>query len=1737
MSVFISWSGADRDVKNVIASKLQQENITYWDSDEHCVSDFSKECIDNIRRSQVFVVIVSEASMDTKSYVINELIEARRMENDGRLNIIVYKVTDEPYTERFAMQLNHVSDSNCVARIQKLGKSGGLDALIKRVKHLLKCRADGMPEKPYDVLVPRVYGATAASSGYFVDGSRDDIINRVNDAFSSSNVIFVSGVFGFGKRTVIRRYVSLNSYTSAVEVQGIHDNLYNFFLNDLHFSNINEGAFEKQDERSVIRAKFDFLSRLDKRHILIASDVDVEDEADEFILGLLRGLNCHVVFITQNSADAYADHFPVIQVGRMQNKHLSELFFHYYDRDEHADREAVIPFLESFFEDVGGHTKTVEITASVLSKEIRADSREIKQYLSVGTDSKKTLNDRVLKKLSDLIALEDFSDEARRTLLLIALMAHPVADEDKLYGLMEKCGIIYRGVITELTAHRWITYNSHSRTVYIEPIIAQLCIPKLLGEDYSVPKVLFDSMCDSMMTAGANDAVTGLRFYTRFEHFARLLQLDEAADIFRLLRTELVTDRHDMEKCKNADERFKTWYSSFRAGVGENPSPRDEFTTNVAVWIKCYVLPLLRMSASLPFIYSLNTSRDFSDFDWNKLMDNTFDDIADDPEAMKLFDSMEEFDIDDFEDEEDDGKSLFDFLYSDIVTGFLTRDIDAVGRHFDALVDHLSKHSEYLESEEFAAPMLTVAKLIYQSCCNMGAYHICRTVLEKLMTLEWKSYYMHQILLLYVKIIVNSNDSDADAGSVIMAADELLDEAIQDNSLSREAGENVKKEHLGIYSYVLAANGQLDESIEKFSEFVSCGMGEFNSLAMDDAEMIVNRLLIEGRNEDVIVFMEKYRDLITFCAENEEFPSDVRDKAEAVLSIGDICIERGQTNISAGGVIANKSYYQHYSAEKKNDFITMMKYNRIANDAAKFDFSGFSEADFALRTQKLRERAQKGENKLKLAPEAFALVSEAGMRTLGYKHHYVQYVGAAAMLDGKIAEILNGEGKTYTIALAAYVNSLYSDKVYVLDESKYLNKRNYKWMRGLYCLLGLKTELLVKLNSKYYDGKNGGENIIYSDLETFGVNFLFKQKASADKRMDLSRCSAVIDEADYFLIESAALPIMLKNASSVTDGYLKKCRTAFNIADKIKDDPSCVTVRSDIVEFNEEKICGLIEAYCGISRDDITKTEDFMRMETLIRRAVYCSRYVQGEDFFVRDGVIYSENESNGSVRAMSGEWGYFTARFNSLPSRRYEMELYEHNSLNDIVYLYGLLKRFGTLCGTSATASSFKKEFKSIYGLDVVAVPPVHPIQRIDRTVTLYTSKQLKDTAVADMVEEKNANGQPVLLIVKNLRESAHFSQLLKERGIPHNVLNAVNSEQSPELLANAGMLGSVLIATQIANRGVDIKLGGDAERATLFELVEQGVDISSIDEILYTLPDEETRSTELYGIYTAALAKNRALAAIEREKVIAAGGLCVIGSEPYEDMRIEQQIRGRAGRQGDIGESYIFESMDDELFDRIWGTRKEGIFRMYVDNLDIIDSGFLRRSIEKFKQRMHHARFDGMKRAADISGRIEQSRAEFARLTDGLIKGTVSFKDPLKRWCNNEENHKCVAEIIYDEECDALNAVADLYEAYPDIFEPDSYKSFDKYLFAAAGECFDAVETADVIKLSVMLGNEWEKHITTMYEFENAYHKNTLKNADEFFDEAYEKDIDKRIVSAVDTWLRILLKKKQSSSESDEE
>jgi len=1718
MSVFLSWSGADRTVKDVLAERLKDEDITFWESDEKCQSDFSEECIAAIKRSSVFVVLISEASMDKKSYVFNEVIEARNMENEGKLNILVYKLTDQPYTNRFAMQLNHVTDSNHVSRIRNLGAAGGIDLLVRRIKYLLKCRAEGNPEKPYDVYHPNIAGQRPSAMGYFVPSSRDGVISRIEEGFSRSNVVIVTELFGFGRRSVVRKYISTHGYNTAVEVHSAHDTLRGFFLHGLHFTNVNPDAFELDSAEKILRKKFELLRKLDEKEIIVITGADIEDEPDELIMELLSTLRCHVVIITQKTSNAYRDRFPVIDVGRMEREHLTELFFHYYDASGKADREPLLPALTDFFESIGGHTKTVEVAASVLEREMKSDPDEVVRYLTRGSDDGRDLNEKIVDKLSGLIDMERFSEEDQRILLVISLVANPTVGLKELYNILGELGIAdgLDVAIRNLGSNRWISYDRFSGTVYIEPIIARICVSRFI--DYRVASGCLKYFVKLYSSSVHKDAVTVLGLFARVEAMLRLVDMDLAADMIKAQRNVSIKNM-DVDEAGAVIDAYVAWYKSSTAEGAVTEQMRG-FILIAAAFINVNVLTALRLASLMPVLLKSGgtVSRDTLD----GMLGEMYGEIADEELLDALADVTGASDA-------LGGINVISELCSSVNESFLCNDLGALTKSVDAIIDELERNPAHVEDTETADQVLVVVRLINTVLTDTGADRACASMLERLISLPWPTYHFHRLLLTYANLLVSIGGSPDDAVSVMENAEELLLEIAAGSFADPDELDNIKREHAITYSYALLGAGRVDDAMERFAEFRTLGVRDLGNAAIDIVYKINDALLTGGRKSDAVAFIRESLDMINEAMESKVLSDERIRDAETLLLIAEH-EGRAESSLSRGGAQLSESYYQHYPMKGVGSFITMMPYKRVADGVRRFSFSDCTDSELAQHTERLRARAMAGEDRMKIASEAFALVSEAGYRVLGYRHHAVQYVGAAVMLSGKIAEILNGEGKTYTIPLVAYVNSLYGGKVFVVDSSRYLTERNYKWMRGVFSLLGLKTNVLLSYNAAGIDEMIADSDVIYAEFANLGFyvnNRELSGKSAEDERM-LGGSSVIIDEADSILVESAAMPIMLTGKPMETPKRLERARAAYEIAGSVYGNSAYYsTDRFGYVTLKSE-IYPLIEELAGIRADSTADVQELSLMKRSVVKAIRALGFVNGRDYFVHNGQILYEDESRGTLSEISSDFGYFIARSASMPLsvvREYENKLTRINATVNMVYTYDLLKRFGSICGTSATARSFKKAFSEVYGLDVLAIEPRLPVKRVDKSIALYTSRTNKENAIVELVAQKSAIGQPVLLIVKNIGDSLHYSELLAARGIKHRVLSAQNSESSPEILAGAGVFGSVLIATQLANRGVDIKLGGDAERMTLIDMVESGTDMSKIDDVLYTVPSEEMRSSELYRTYTATLEKNRIIVAANRAKVIEAGGLCVIGSEPYTDMRIEQQMRGRAGRQGDVGESYIFESIDDEAI-YVMADSSYEFMRSKVDstNEELVYLGLIVGAIEVGKRRMHNYKQKRIAKQLDKSRRTSVSKRVLLRLIDGVANGDT-FVEILDAWAAYDANISAAYEYNYEGREDR-GAIGKLVSTYRDVTPEQFDHDYSAYLKELVKRLMGDVDYDMGVKLGALesvLRTAFSRHLTQMRELEQDYDQSE-KKANQTLDKLYELNRASTVSDAVSEWLSML-------------
>ena len=1726
MSVFLSWSGADRDVKDFIADKLEQENLPFWESDAGCMSDFSKECIANIRKSSVFVVIISEASMDQKSYVFNEVLEARAMENEGKLNILVYRITDQPYTERFAMQLNHITDTNHVARRKNLGALGGVDLLISRIKYLLKCRAEGKPEKPFDVYHPNIAGTKPLLGSYFVQGSRDGIIERINEGFKKSNAVILTELFGFGKKSVVRKYISEHNFDSAIEIQGAHDSLYDFFLNDLKFTNINDGVFEQKDDVALLKKKFEFLSKLTKDEILVISDVDIEGEPNELLLGLIGSLNCRIIIITQNTSDAYRDYLPVIDVGRMEYEHLTEMFFHYYDRTNTVDREPLMPALTSFFDDIGGHTKTVEVAASVLAKEMKSNPEEVVQYLTRGSNDERELNDRIIDTLSGLISMQKFSESEQKILLVISLLANPIIEIDELKELLSDLNVMIGLDLFNLNNNRWIVYDRSAGTVYIEPIIARIFASKFI--DYSIAAKCYAHVSKDNINSIHKDSITIFQLYLKLENMLRVLDMDEAADLVKIFRATSLNINKEEDRINAAVNAYTKWYEENLIYDEENASEKEKFVAFMIASINISILPVVKMSTLYPLI--LNFSRDsFSKLNITEIISEMFDDLDfafDNDTIQQLLDTLS--------DDENETHPVA-LACSYIQDCFLKNDTNGIINGANRLVDILENSPECLMDTSIADDVLVVVKIIHTLFSSMQAYSTGKATFERLISLGWPDYHLYRILLLYVNLLVIIDEPVENVLPVIEDADRILEIIISSGTIDKGELKNLRREHALICAQTFSSYGMIDEAIEKFDEFAGFGISDFANIAVDVIDTITTSMFREKRIDEAIELISNHKDLIQQCVDHPITDEHRRGVAESILSLLEYNPDSSENQFTTGGEKVSESYYQRYSSKKGNGFVAMLPFNRVADAACRFDFSGYTNEELKAHVEKLRERAAGDEDKMKLAPEAFALVSEAGQRVLGYRHHRVQYIGAAAMLKGNIAEILNGEGKTYTIPLVAFVNSLYCEKVFIVDDSDYLTTRNYKWMRGIYSLLGLNVGHLAHYAESSVIEDN---DIIYSTFVTLGfyVDNREVQKKLVEDKILFKNSAVIIDEADSILVERAKLPILIAGKQQIRKDKLERCQGAFKIAQQVYGNDTYYSINTYLNVSLKNEIDHLIESTFGISIEDINVTSEIMSIKRTLRSAIYAFHLVEGTHYFVKGWSYQIENTDSGTLRDVQPDIGYFLARINNAPPKilqYYERNVLEERITSNIIHTYELLTRFGTMCGTSATASSFKKAFMDIYNLDVIAIPPVLPVKRIDKSIALYTRMDYKERDVIRMIEEKHEKNQPILLIAKNIQQSTRYSSLLSQRGIEHKLLNATNSESSPEMLGSAGVLGSILVTTQMANRGVDIKLGGDAERMTLLELISQGVDISRLDEILYSIPSEEVQESELYRIYNATLTKNRMIVAANRDKVIAAGGLCVIGTEPYFDMRIEQQMRGRAGRQGAPGESYIFECVDDDAFATLFQSNAllkanyQLIKSSGESGSDIIYSKALVDNLEKIKKQIHANTYKSMVSALEESNRMNSAKTEFLRLIDNIDSPVSTMDEILQIWAINEENYRIIRSAIENQPYDEQHVISIIYKKYRDICDPKMFISTYSYLVELAkktiqesGLCDDDISKS----LENWLYRAYAKHVTQMIDLEYDFRANN-KKANKMLSKIYETSREECIANAVNDWLLSLI------------
>ena len=550
-----------------------------------------------------------------------------------------------------------------------------------------------------------------------------------------------------------------------------------------------------------------------------------------------------------------------------------------------------------------------------------------------------------------------------------------------------------------------------------------------------------------------------------------------------------------------------------------------------------------------------------------------------------------------------------------------------------------------------------------------------------------------------------------------------------------------------------------------------------------------------------------------------------------------------------------------------------------------------SDEELAHLTVEFRERLANGEDLDDLLPEAFAAVREASVRTIGLRHFDVQLIGAMALNDGKIAEMRTGEGKTLVSTLAGYLNALPGNNVHIVTVNDYLAARDSQWMGRIYRFLGMSVGLIQNGMGPEQKIPAYQADVTYGTNSEFGFDYLRDNMvARASRRVQRGHSFAIVDEVDSILIDEARTPLIISGAGSQAADTYKRFAA---VMPSLKRDVDFEMDEAKRTIYTTEAGLEKVEFQLGI--EDIF-SDPTGQLPNHLQQALKAQfLFHRDVDYVVVNGEVKIVDEFTG--RIMEGR-RYSEGLHQALEAKEHVLVRQENQTLATIT-LQNYFRLYDKLSGMTGTAMTEDSEFRQIYNLPVMSIPPNREVQRVDEDDLIYRTVDAKFNAVADDIAERHAAGQPCLVGTVSIESSERLSRLLSKRGIKHEVLNAKNHEREAAIVAQAGRTGAVTIATNMAGRGTDILLGGNPEAMAQAMLLERFGE------------DEEPTPAQV----KQAEAEAEAITNRESKEVLAAGGLCVIGTERHESRRIDNQLRGRAGRQGDPGATQFYLSLEDDL------------------------------------------------------------------------------------------------------------------------------------------------------------------------------------------------------------------------------
>ena len=649
------------------------------------------------------------------------------------------------------------------------------------------------------------------------------------------------------------------------------------------------------------------------------------------------------------------------------------------------------------------------------------------------------------------------------------------------------------------------------------------------------------------------------------------------------------------------------------------------------------------------------------------------------------------------------------------------------------------------------------------------------------------------------------------------------------------------------------------------------------------------------------------------------------------------------------------------------------------------EYRALTDEELRAKTPEFKARLANGETLDDILPEAFAAVREAAGRVLGLYPYRVQLIGGIVLHQGRIAEMKTGEGKTLVATLPAYLNALTGNGVHIVTVNDYLAKRDSEWMGKVHRFLGLSVGLIVHDLTSDERRAAYAADITYGTNNEMGFDYLRDNMALfSSELVQRGHAFAIVDEVDSILIDEARTPLIISGIGqkstemySRTEALVARFRKKV-IAETDEKEEEDVNVDADYIVDEKAKTATL-------TARGIAKAEQYFEIENLsdpenstiahhINQAIKAHGTMKRDiDYVVKDGEVVIVDEFTG--RLMFGR-RYSEGLHQAIEAKEHVTVARESKTLATITF-QNYFRLYKKLSGMTGTALTEEEEFGTIYNLDIIEIPTNRPIARIDDPDVVYKTEAAKYRAVIAQVKECHAKGQPVLVGTVSIEKNEHLSYLLSREGIKHNLLNAKNHEKEAEIVAQAGKLGAVTVATNMAGRGTDIMLGGNAEYMAKNDLRKAGLSDELIAEATGYAETDDQEILDARALFAEALARHKAEIAGEADRVREAGGLFIIGTERHDSRRIDNQLRGRAGRQGDPGETRFYLSLEDDLLRLFGGERITNLMdRMNLDEDTPIENKMLSKSIKNAQTSVESRNFQSRKATLEYDDVMNKQR-----------------------------------------------------------------------------------------------------------------------------------------------------------------